>query len=147
MPQPDAALFIESSHGGQAKVDDEGYLAGAPEFVAEIAASSASYDLHEKLRVYRRNGVKEYIVWRTLDREIDYFILRDGEYQRLSPEPDGLLRSEIFPGLWLDAASLLAGDLAVVLQQIQAGVASPPHDTFVAALRQRATSTTGLQQK
>src|SRR5665213_3268471 len=101
MPQPDVALFIESNCGGQAKLDGEGYLAGAPELVAEIAASSVSYDLHEKLRAYRRNGVKEYVVWRTLDREIDYFILRDGEYQQLPPGTDGLFRSEIFPGLWL----------------------------------------------
>jgi Uma2 family endonuclease len=139
MPQPDIALFIDARYGGQAKVDIDGYLAGAPELIAEIAASSASYDLHEKLRVYLRNGAKEYVVWRTFDRAVDYFVLRAGDYQRLTAGGDGLFRSEVFPGLWLDAAALIAGDLAMVLHKLQQGVASPEHAAFVSALQQRAS--------
>ena len=67
-PQPDALLFIDPACGGHALIDADGYIEGAPELVAEVASSSASYDLHAKLRVYRRNGVREYIVWRVLDR-------------------------------------------------------------------------------
>src|SRR5499426_3500497 len=69
-PQPDALLFIDPACGGQARIDADGYIEDAPERVAEVAASSASYDLHAKPRVYRRNGVHEYIVWRVLDQEI-----------------------------------------------------------------------------
>ena len=82
-PQPDALLFIDPACGGHALIDAEGYIEGAPELVAEVASSSASYDLHAKLRVYRRNGVREYLVWRVLDREIDWFVLRAGQYERV----------------------------------------------------------------
>jgi Uma2 family endonuclease len=60
--QPDAFLRIREAFGGQSRLSDDDFLAGAPELVVEIAASSASYDLHEKLRVYRRTGVQEYVV-------------------------------------------------------------------------------------
>ena len=76
-PQPDVVLFIEPEHGGQVKLDEKGYIVGAPELVAEVAASTVSYDLHDKLRAYERNGVREYIVWRVLEREVDWFVLRE----------------------------------------------------------------------
>jgi Uma2 family endonuclease len=134
-PQPDVLLFIDPACGGQARIDADGYIEGAPELVAEVAASSASYDLHAKLRVYRRNGVREYIVWRVLDQEIDWFVLRAGQYERLPLDAEGLYRSEVFPGLWLDLAALLRGDLATVLAVIQRGLASPEHAAFAARLR------------
>ena len=104
-----------------------------------MASSSASYDLHAKLHVYRRSGVQEYIVWRVLDEAIDWFALRDGEYARLAPGDDGVLRSRVFPGLWLDPAALLQHDLATVLATVQRGVASPEHAAFAAALQARAS--------
>jgi Uma2 family endonuclease len=132
MVQPDALLMIE---GGQASSDSKGYLEGAPEFVTEVAATSASIDLNAKLRVYRRNKVREYLVWRTLDAQLDWFILRGSEFERLSPAADGLLHSEVFPGLWLDAAALLRGDLATVLKRLQDGLSSPEHSAFSAKLK------------
>jgi len=36
---------------------------------------SASFALHTKLHVYRRNGVREYVVWRVLDQQLDWFVL------------------------------------------------------------------------
>ena len=75
-PQPDCVFFIQPEKGGQVHIDDEGYINGAPDLVAEVAASSASYDLHDKLDAFRRNGVREYIVCRVLDRRVDWFVLR-----------------------------------------------------------------------
>ncbi len=132
-PQPDAVLRLEQ--GGTSRISDDGYLEGAPELVVEIAASSASYDLHDKLRVYRRNGVQEYIVWRTYSQQIDWFYLEEGQYKPQSPDADGILRSQQFPGLWLAAPALLAGHLAEVLQTLQQGIATPDHQTFVDTLR------------
>ena len=137
-PQPDALLRILPEHGGQSHLDKDGYVSGPPELIAEVAASSASYDLHDKLKVYQRSGVREYIVWRVLDRTLDWFVLREGRYERLSPDPDGVLKSEVFPGLWLDAPALLSGDLAAVLVRLQEGIDSPEHGTFVAALKENA---------
>jgi Uma2 family endonuclease len=134
-PQPDVYLMIEPERGGQARISEDDYIEDAPELVAEVAASSVSYDLGKKLHVYRRNEVREYIVWRVQDRAVDWFVLRDGIYQPLAPGADGLLRSEVFPGLWLDPAALLRGDLATVLAVVQQGLASPEHAEFVARLQ------------
>ncbi|MBI4612645.1 MAG: Uma2 family endonuclease [Planctomycetes bacterium] len=133
-PQPDALLRIGRTAGGQSGIDPEGYIEGAPELIAEVAATSASYDLGTKLRVYRRHGVREYIVWRVLDGEIDWFVLRDGEYRPFPPDAQGIRKSETFPGLWLDAGALLAGDMATVLAVLRQGLDSPEHAAFVARL-------------
>lgn len=129
-PQPDAFLRIVPEFGGQSKTVGD-YVEGAPELVAEIAASSASYDLHEKLNAYRRNGVREYVVWRVWDREIDWFTLRGGRYELAPSTGEGLFQSEVFPGLWLDAAAMLRGDMATVLAVLQQGLGSAEHAAFV----------------
>lgn len=133
-PQPDALLLIDPARGGQARIGTDDYIEGAPELVAEVASSSASYDLHTKLHVYRRSGVREYIVWRVLEQAVDWFVLRDGQYEQLLPGSDGVLRSEVFAGLWLDLAALLRGDIAAVLTAVQQGMASPEHGAYVARM-------------
>ncbi|WNC44248.1 Uma2 family endonuclease [Thermosynechococcus sp. GLH187] len=129
-PQPDAILRL--SHGGRSRITADDYIEGAPELVVEIAASSAAYDLHDKLRVYRRNGVQEYLVWCTYDRQIHWFSLEAGEYQPLVADTEGMIRSRQFPGLWLAPEALLTHDLGTVLQVLQQGIATPEHQAFVA---------------
>ncbi|AFY41302.1 Uma2 family endonuclease [Nostoc sp. PCC 7107] len=131
-PQPDAILRIEQ--GGQSSITEDDYVEDAPELIVEIAASSASYDLHEKLKVYRRNQVQEYLVWRVYDRQFDWFRLNAGEYIQLEPNPDDIICSQVFPGLWLDKAALLSGDLAKVLAILQQGLSTPEHQSFVEKL-------------
>ncbi|MBX6313519.1 MAG: Uma2 family endonuclease [Isosphaeraceae bacterium] len=137
-PQPDAHLRILESYGGQARLSEDGYVVGAPELVAEVAISSANYDLHDKLDAYLRNGVREYVVWRVQDRAIDWFVLREGRFEPLPPGEDGIYRSEVFPGLWLDPAALIRGDLAAVFAVEQQGIASPEHAAFIARLQAEA---------
>jgi Uma2 family endonuclease len=134
-PQPDAFLMIEPERDGQARISEDDYVEGAPELVAEIAASSVSYDLGKKLHVYRRNRVLEYVIWRVQDRQVDWFVLREGRYEPLAPAADGILRSTVVPGLWLDPVALLGGDLAAVLAMVQQGLNSPEHADFAAGLR------------
>ncbi len=131
-PQPDALLRIEV--GGQSTVSQDGYVAGAPELIAEIAASTVSIDLHKKLTVYRRHQVQEYLIWRVDDQEFDWFRLNNGEYIQLEPNSEGVICSQIFPGLWLDKAALLRGDLAKVLTVVQQGLSTREHQEFVEKL-------------
>jgi Uma2 family endonuclease len=133
-PQPDAVLLIDPARGGQARISEDDYIENAPELVAEVASSSVSIDLATKLHVYRRNGVREYVVWRVLERAVDWFVLRNGQYERLGQDAEGLLRSETFPGLWLDVPALLRGDVASVLAAVQRGLTSLEHNAFVARL-------------
>jgi Uma2 family endonuclease len=136
MPQPDCLLFIVPESGGQARVDEDGYVNGAPDLIADVSASSAHYDLHDKLRAYQRNKVREYIVWRVLDRQVDWFVLRPGGYDRLTPGEDGILRSTVLPGLWLDPAALMREDLDTLMDVLQHGLDSPEHTAFKAQLQQ-----------
>ena len=137
-PQPDRYLRILESHGGRTYIAPDRFLDGAPDLIAEIAASSVAYDLHAKLEAYRRNGVREYLVWRTYDVAVDWFALRGGRFVRLRPGRDGIFRSRIFPGLCLDSAALLRGDLGTVLRALQNGVATKEHAAFVEKLRKAA---------
>lgn len=112
-PQPDALLRLEPEVGGNSHISEDDYLEGAPELIAEIAASSASYDLNDKLNAYRRNGVQEYIVWQIYENRLDWFSLKEGNYVNLQPDATGVIRSDIFPGLWLSVTALIEGNLAV----------------------------------
>jgi Uma2 family endonuclease len=131
-PQPDGSLRIEV--GGQSRITEDDYIEGAPELVAEIAASSASYDLHDKKEAYRRNGVQEYLVWQVFERKVDWYRLQNGEYELLQPDQDGVVKSQVFPGLWLAVSALLEGEMATVLAVLQAGLSSPDHAEFVESL-------------
>jgi Uma2 family endonuclease len=132
--QPDALLRLEAGAGGNSRIAADDYVEGAPELVVEVAASSAAIDLHDKLRVYRRNGVQEYVVWQIYDERLDWFVLQEGEYVLLEPDAAGLVRSQVFPGLWLAVSALLAGDLAVVIAELQPGLEGEQHAAFVEAL-------------
>ena len=141
-PQPDALLRIDEEAGGRSRISADDYVEGAPELIVEIAASSAAIDLHDKLRAYRRNGVQEYVVWRVLDRQIDWFVLSDGEYRPLTADSAGTIESHVFPGLRLAVDALLQGDTARVLMELQSGLRTPRHATFVENLH-RAARTKG----
>lgn len=133
-PQPDILLRIDRAHGGRSFIAQDDYLVGAPELIIEIAASSANYDMNAKKDAYARNGVQEYLVALTYDRAVYWFALHEGEYVELQPDEQGILRSQVFPGLWLQPAALWANDLAGLLAVLQQGLASPEHADFVARL-------------
>jgi len=136
-PQPDALLRIEPQSGGKSRITEDDYIEGSPELVIEIAASSASVDMNAKLNAYRRNGVQEYLVWQVYENQIAWFCLQDAEYIRLQPDATGIIRSRVFPGLWLAVDALLRGDLATVLTELQTGLATLEHGEFVDRLSRK----------
>ncbi len=133
-PQPDHHLRIPASLGGQCGVDADGYLTGAPELVVEIARSSRRYDLGKKKLEYERTGIQEYLVVE-LDPDRIHWLIRRGErFEELSPGPDGIYRSDAFPGLWLDPIALYALDRARLYRVLLRGVRSPEHAAFAARM-------------
>ena len=132
-PQPDALLRIERREG-RSRLGEDDWIEGAPELVVEVAASSAAIDLHDKLRAYRRNGVREHLVWRTGERRIDWCALVEGDYRPLPRTGRGVLESNVLPGLRLAAEAMLRGDIAAVLAEQQRGLRTPKHREFVARL-------------
>ena len=132
--QPDVLLRLEPLAGGRSRISPDDYIEGAPELVIEIATSSAAYDLHDKLRVYRRNRVQEYVVWQVLEGKLDWWRWDEGEYVPVAPDARGVFASQTFAGLWLDATAMLNGDLAAALACLQEGLASNDHAGFVARI-------------
>ncbi|MEL7070493.1 MAG: Uma2 family endonuclease [Cyanobacteria bacterium J06581_3] len=135
-PQPDAVLFIQGSVGGQTNISDDGYIEGAPELAVEIAASSAAIDTGSKKQAYRRNGILEYIIWQSYENKLEWFYLVDGDYKQLQPDADGIIRSRIFPGLWLAVSAITSYDMPQVLEVLQQGLSTSEHTAFVKKLRQ-----------
>ena len=135
-PQPDGALRIVT--GGQTRLDHDGYVVGCPELVCEVASSTASHDLHEKLADYDRYGAKEYVTVLVRTATVRWF-RRDaaGRLVDVPPDADGVYRSSAFPGLWLEGAALLAGDTKRVLDTLTNGLATADHAAFAAELAGR----------
>jgi Uma2 family endonuclease len=133
-PQPDAVLLIDASVGGQTFIGEDGYIEGAPELAVEVSASSATIDLGDKKRAYRRNGIREYLVWQVFDHRIDWFSLQNGDYVSLLPDENGVIRSQVFPGLWLQVNAMLENDMPQVLSVLQAGLNSQGHQSFTRQL-------------
>ncbi len=133
-PQPDLLLGLPEQLGGALRIDDDGILEGPPELILEVTTSSVSYDLHQKKHAYRRNGVCKYVVHRVADREVDWFVLDRGNYVRQEPDVDGLLKSRVFPGLWLDVHALLTEKLPGLQAAIARGCRTPEHAQFRARL-------------
>jgi hypothetical protein len=133
-PEPDASLLILPEHGGQTWEDKEGYLNGAPELNAEVSWATESIDLHAKKRDYEKAGIREYIVAALRQQQVYWFIRRRGKFRDLLPGKDGVIRSEVFPGLWLDPDALLRRDRKRLLTVLRQGLASREHGAFVAKL-------------
>lgn len=115
--QPD--LLMMRRLGGRATIDEDDFVSGAPDLIAEIAASSVSYDLHQKKRAYLNAGVLEYLVWLTEENRIVWWRLENGDYVEIPPAADGSLESVEFPGLVIDASAVIAGDFAKALARIK----------------------------
>ncbi len=133
-PQPDALLRIEPRCGGMCSINEENYLTGSPELVVEAARSSRPLELGGKRDDYERAGVQEYVVVAIDPHEVHWHVRRGDRLERIRPDADGIYRSGVFPGLWLDPAALAKGDLEGVIAALERGLATPEHAAFVARL-------------
>jgi len=133
-PQPDTQLRIPEELGGQSRVDVAGYITGPPELIVEIGHSSRRFDLGPKKDDYERAGVVEYLFVGIGPDEIRWLVRREGRFVDMAPGPDGVFRSEVFPGLWLDPRPLFFGDLDGIIAVLEQGLATPDHAAFVARL-------------
>ncbi|MBM3996138.1 MAG: Uma2 family endonuclease, partial [Planctomycetes bacterium] len=137
-PQPGDYLRILPEHGGQSGNQGK-YVFGSPELIAEVSVSSASYDLNQKLELYERAGVQEYIAILLHEKEIRWHRLTNAGFNLLAPSAGTIWKSRVFPGLWLDGEAMLAADAATVLAVLQQGLQTPEHAAFVKKLARKRT--------
>jgi hypothetical protein len=128
-PQPD--LHLRLVHGGRTR-EEAGFVTGPPELAAEVSDSTKALDLNARRRDYDRAGILEYLV----------LLVEDGSLRAFGPgatelpvDADGIYRSKVFPGLWIDPAAIIAGDLRRALRTLNKGLKSPEHAAFVRRLK------------
>ncbi len=138
-PEPDACLFIAPEYGGRVYVDKDEYLHGAPELIVEVSSSTESIDLHRKKQDYQEAGVREYVVLALRTQQVFWFSRQRGKYKEVALPADGIFRSRIFPGLWLDAESMLRCHRQGVLATLKRGLATAEHRAFVTKLAKQAS--------
>jgi Uma2 family endonuclease len=131
-PQPDLLLRVLTDHGGRTGVTADDYCKGPPELIAEIAHSSRAIDMNQKREDYERAGVLEYIVLCIRERELRWFHFPSRRIIR--PDRQGVARSRVFPGLWIDAPALLKSDGRRLRAAVQEGIASRADAAFVKRL-------------
>ncbi|MBI1791998.1 MAG: Uma2 family endonuclease [Acidobacteria bacterium] len=144
-PQPDSSLRILPEYGGRSRLEGL-FGSGAPELVVEVCLSSASHDVGPKLELYRKAGVSEYVAFLIEESRIEWRCLTGGQYARMEPGTDGILRARVFPGLWLDPRALLRNDGPRLLEVLNQGLQSPDHAAFVEALAARRRQTPASSQ-
>jgi Uma2 family endonuclease len=132
-PRPDLALRILADWGGQSRMNEDKYVEGPPELLAEIASSSRAIDLNQKREDYERAGVLEYLVLSLEEEQLHWFDFASG--RSIAAGRQGISRSRAFPGLWLDGQALLARDSARTLEVMHQGLASREHAAFVKRLQ------------
>jgi Uma2 family endonuclease len=132
-PQPDLALRILPEFGGQSRDTPEQYVEGPPELLTEISHSTLAIDMHQKKLDYQRAGVLEYVVVCIEERELYWFNFKTRRLLR--PDAQGIYRSLVFPGLWMDGPALLARKSARIARIVRQGLKSPEHAAFVKRLQ------------
>lgn len=134
-PQPDLQLRIPEELGGQSRIEG-GYVVGPPELIVEVSKSSRKYDLGPKKADYERAGVREYVFVGLDPQEVRWFVHRDGRFDELPPDINGVVRSDVYPGLWFDSKAFFAEDMERLIATLERGLATPEHAAFVARLGQ-----------
>jgi hypothetical protein len=81
--------------------------------------------------------VLEYVVVTLDPDEVHWFVRRGDRLEALPPGPEGLFRSETFPGLWLDPVALFSDDVDGLISALDRGRSTPEHAAFVASLAAR----------
>ncbi|HEV8061382.1 MAG TPA: Uma2 family endonuclease [Gemmataceae bacterium] len=134
-PQPDLTLRVLPEFGGNTSLTPESYVKGAPELICEIAHSTRAIDLHQKKNAYRKAGVGEYLVLSIEEGEVAWFDFK--ARRAIIPNPDGISKSRIFPGLWLLLPALIARGRKDLMATLRSGLQSPEHAAFVKRMNGR----------
>lgn len=134
-PQPDLTMYIRAEAGGQSEISADDYLVGPAELLVEIANSSVSIDRNAKFLNYERAGVLEYLIVIVQNQEVEWYTRVRDRFEALKQDAAGLLKSRVFPGLWLDPTAIFDDEPTRLLDVLNAGLASPEHAKFVKKLQ------------
>ena len=133
------AVSLMRSDTARQRLGKDGYLRGSPDFACEVReGGDGCVDLNAKRLAYEQAGLGELLVV-LLDKpwRVRWLSLVHGAFADVHPDPaDGLFKSRVFPGLWLDVDALFADDLQRLSAAVERGCATPEHAAFVERLGQ-----------
>jgi hypothetical protein len=78
--------------------------------------------------------VREYIVWQMYENRVDWFVLEAGRYVLAIADDRSIIRSQVFPGLWLSVNGLRQGNRSQIFAVLQSGWQMAEHQAFVERL-------------
>ena len=130
--QPDATLRFPI--GGTSAVNDDDYLVGCPELVCDVVDTADAHALTARRADDERYGATEVVMVTVREPRVLWLVGEGDRLTERSPDADGVYRSGVFPGLWLDPAALLAEDMQRLLDVLRQGLATPEHAAFAASL-------------
>ena len=133
-PSPTRA-FHQPAYGGQVKLDEEGYIVGAPDSLPRSppALPATTFTISSGLTsatvsASTSSGASSIV------RSIGSFCVTAAS-RNSHLEEDGTLRSTVFPGLWLDPSASLDEDFDRLLDVLRSGLDSAEHAEFVGRLQ------------
>ncbi len=104
------------------------------ELIIEVSKTTRRYGLGPKKVDYERAGVRESVFVGLDPEEVRWFVRREGRFVEMLPGPDGIYRSEAFPGLWFEPRAFFVEDMDGLIAVLEQGLATPEHAAFVAQL-------------
>lgn len=108
-------IFLRNENLGMLK---HTYLDGPADLAIEIVSEESRLrDRGEKFAEYEVGGVKEYWIIDHELRRTDFFLLKEGRYERQVEDVQGIYHSEVIQGFWIKVAWLW--DLPSVLDVLR----------------------------
>lgn len=101
--EPDIIFLMQENRG----LLKETHLEGPADLAVEIVSEeSILRDRGEKYAEYEIGGVKEYWIIDPEMKRADFFVLKEGRYERRVEDERGIYRSEVIQGFWIKVAWL-----------------------------------------
>jgi hypothetical protein len=134
---PYQTVIVDPALGGRTSINADDFVEGGAELLVEIAERSCSLPYHKKFEQYQKANVREYIIVNLESRNFNWFTNTANGFQPIKPNADGIMKSRVLPGLWLDREATLNDNNKRVRAVLDSGLASPEHAKFVTKLQRK----------
>ena len=109
--KPDIGVILDDNPAPWGAIEQRSYTGICDMIVEELSDSTIAEvrrDTEEKKEGYARAGVKEYFILDPNDRHMLFYRLdAGGSYEEIAPDGEGVIRSQVLPGLQFRREDLL----------------------------------------
>ena len=109
--KPDIGVILDDNPAPWGEEEQRSYIGVCDMIVEELSDSTTAEvrrDMVEKKEGYARAGMKEQFILDPKDRYMHFYRLQaDGNYEEIEPDGEGVIRSQVLPGLQFRREDLL----------------------------------------